>query len=595
MGRLRPHSSLAREHLGLTFRAPVGLAAGLDVEARAARGLVQFGFGFLEFGPVSLEAVAGPDSERLEREEALRSPGVPVNPGMNVLKTHLVRAGPLPVPRLVRLAHRPGAAAREATAERLALLGALDADVFPIDVSGDEPERWGEAAWQEHMQVLIRAAAPRPLLLAVPPDLEDAPLRALLVPARQVGVAGVLIKDARRDTGGGQFAGPAVLRDVRDTLARVRPLWETGGLVIAGGVHTPGDALALLAAGADLVQVRARLVYSGPALAQQVHETLAIAAPTDSAGPLHRLLPGGWPWAALLGLGMILGGLLAIWVGLVWVVLPYDEAFVGLNRGGLAAVNPHLLDFMGHDRQTLAGTLLSIGAMYLGLAAVPLRRGEAWACDTLWLSGGLGFLSFFLFLGYGYFDPLHAWVATLLLVFFALGLSRRPRTEGRGEVPDLTNDACWRRGLWGQLLFVATGAGLVLAGLTIAGVGVTSVFVPQDLAFMHTTAQALQEANGRLMALIAHDRAGFGGALASDGVTVLLSALWGYRRGACWLWWTLLAAGTPGFTAALWVHGHVGYTDPWHLAPAVIGLALYVAALITSFPFLNGRFASPPS
>jgi dihydroorotate dehydrogenase len=64
--------------------------------------------------------------------------------------------------------------------------------------------------------------------------------------------------------------------------------------------------------------------------------------------------------------------------------------------------------------------------------------------------------------------------------------------------------------------------------------------------------------NPRLLPLVAHDRAGFGGALVSDGLGVLLASLWGYRAGARWLWWTLAGAGAPGFIAGIGVHAAVG-------------------------------------
>ena len=117
----------------------------------------------------------------------------------------------------------------------------------------------------------------------------------------------------------------------------------------------------------------------------------------------------------------------------------------------------------------------------------------------------------------------------------------------------------------------------------------TTVFVPEDLGFLGATAAELQAANPRLLPLIAHDRAGFGGALASNGLAVLLPALWGFRQGARWLWWALLAAGAPGFAAALGVHAAVGYLDAWHLAPAATAALLYLAALILSYPYLCAR------
>jgi hypothetical protein len=117
-------------------------------------------------------------------------------------------------------------------------------------------------------------------------------------------------------------------------------------------------------------------------------------------------------------------------------------------------------------------------------------------------------------------------------------------------------------------------------------VGVTRVFVPEDLAFLRASAAALAGANSRLLPLIAHDRAGFGGALVSDGLAVLGAALWGFRRGARWLWWTLFWAGLPGFGAALGVHVVVGYDDLWHLAPVLLAAAFYIMALALTYPYL---------
>ena len=67
----------------------------------------------------------------------------------------------------------------------------------------------------------------------------------------------------------------------------------------------------------------------------------------------------------------------------------------------------------------------------------------------------------------------------------------------------------------------------------------------------NTPADVLGAVNPRLLPLVAHDRAGFGGALVSDGIGVLLISLWGFRAGARWVWWTLFGAGLPGFAAAL--------------------------------------------
>ena len=301
----------------------------------------------------------------------------------------------------------------------------------------------------------------------------------------------------------------------------------------------------------------------------------------------------GWAWLVLLGLAMIFGGLLAWLVAATRVVLPYDEAFLGLDHDALPAVNPRLLAFMAHDRVTLAGTMVSIGVLYAQLAFWGVRAGAHWAWLTLATSAGVGFASFFLFLGFGYFDPLHAAVSVVLFGLFVLGLRGRPDGLGYTQV-DLHNDRRWRLGQWGQLVFVSLGVGLVLAGLGIALVGITGVLVPEDVRFLGSPGAGLSAANPRLLPLIAHDRAGFGGALVSDGLGVLLVSLWGFRPAARWVWWTLLGAGAPGFVAALGVHAAVGYLDAGHLGPALVGVTLFALGLGLSYPYLCAPASARP-
>lgn len=290
----------------------------------------------------------------------------------------------------------------------------------------------------------------------------------------------------------------------------------------------------------------------------------------------------------LLGLGMIVAGSVVGVVGATRVLLPYDEAFVGLTRDGMAAASPRLLPFLQHDRVTLAGAMVSIGVLYAMLAWRAQRGGERWAKVAVATSALVGFASFFLYLGFGYFDPLHALVSLLLLPLFVAGLLDPAHAPPAVPVADLRNDRAWRLAQWGQLALVSLGIGLVVAGTYIAVVGSTRVFVPEDLAFLQGAP------SGRLLALTAHDRAGLGGALASDGLAVLLVSMWGVRRGARWVWWTLLASGAVGFSAAIGVHYAVGYVDARHLAPAFLALAIFAAGLALSAPFmLQGRSRGP--
>jgi hypothetical protein len=82
--------------------------------------------------------------------------------------------------------------------------------------------------------------------------------------------------------------------------------------------------------------------------------------------------------------------------------------------------------------------------------------------------------------------------------------------------------------------------------------------------------------------LIAHDRSGFGGGLATTGL-VVLGCVW--CAGPSWaLWQALLVAGTVGFGAAVGVHGVVGYLDATHVGPAVAGAVIFAIGMVLARP-----------
>lgn len=293
-----------------------------------------------------------------------------------------------------------------------------------------------------------------------------------------------------------------------------------------------------------------------------------------------------WFWTLAMGGGMLLGSVLALAFAATVVVLPYDLNFIGLTLDELHAINPRLLQFMAHDRVSLAGTMVATGAMYVGLSYHGIRRGYHWAQMTVFVSAFTGFASFFLFLGFGYLDPFHAFVTAVLLQLLLLGVKAKLGVYTPVSPPESSNDRVWRMSQWGQLVLIIHAAGLLGAGVIISFIGVTSVFVPEDLAYMGIGAEALREAHPRLVPLIAHDRATFGGMLLASGWAFLLPALWGFRRGESWLWWTYLAAGPVGYICAIGVHFAVGYTDFHHLLPAFTGLSLFLLGLLLSGPHL---------
>jgi hypothetical protein len=90
---------------------------------------------------------------------------------------------------------------------------------------------------------------------------------------------------------------------------------------------------------------------------------------------------------------------------------------------------------------------------------------------------------------------------------------------------------------------------------------------------------------------IAHDRAGFGGALIGAGLAVLLISLWGWRRGQPWVWWSLLLGCASGTVPVLIVHFAIGYTNFEHLLPVYVLVVVTVIALVLSKGYLTPQSA----
>ena len=217
---------------------------------------------------------------------------------------------------------------------------------------------------------------------------------------------------------------------------------------------------------------------------------------------------------------------------------------------------------------------------------IPPQRGKGLGLVTFFVSGLTGFGSFLCYLGYGYLDTWHGIATLLLLPVFILGMWRSYYLiQGDRSIVALWTrsqaiDFRSRYGI-GLLCLVFTGLGMMGAGVVIMVVGMTTVFVPEDLIYMQLTASQIGLINPHLIPLIAHDRAGFGGGLFSTGVLVFLIAL--HAKPAPHLWQALALAGTTGFVCAISVHFCIGYLVFSHIAPAFAGAVLFLMGLALTY------------
>lgn len=304
----------------------------------------------------------------------------------------------------------------------------------------------------------------------------------------------------------------------------------------------------------------------------------------DDRSLLDAVLSDGRSLIALTGVSLALAGGFAILQSASGQLLPQDSHAIGMDAAALAhAANHRLLGFMFHDRVAYGGSLLAIGAGYLWLAAFPLARREAWAWWSLLASGSIGFLAFLTYLGQGYLDTWHGVATLLLLPVFIAGLWRAwPGTGSLRRVPAIGPRGNEGPERWGRLLLAFCAVGLMLAGATIAVFGMTTVFVPSDLRFIGLDPHTIARISPRLIPVISHDRAGFGGGLCSIGCLLLFMARFAeLTRSFIEI---VLVMGWAGFGAAIGVHFVVGYVDFFHLLPAFIGLLIFLvtAALLWS-------------
>jgi dihydroorotate dehydrogenase len=564
LGHMRADDRLRTRVGDRELAAPMALGALIDPAGDAIGAFARFGTGMIEVGPV---AERGNDAAPRWRVD-LQARTVAATSGQRVVGLEEVARNLERAPAEVAVCVRIAEASPDAIARIVARLEGKAA-MFSIDGSDAATLRARLAA----------AAGSHPILLSLAADAKDAD--ALAHEAMRAGAAGVWIRGS--------------LQNVEERVRTMRAALPAGAVIVAAAGTEPEDVRRLLESGADVVAVDEGLICSGPGLIKRCNEALlSDRVPPGEPEPLTLdAARRSWFWGFLLGIAMFAGGLLALVIASTRVVLPYDESMCGMTREQLATLNPRLLPFMAHDRVSLAGTMLSIGIFYAALAWFGIRRGAHWAQVTLIVSATVGFFSFFFFLGFGYFDPFHAFVTAILTQFTLLCLVMQP-SPALPVVPEWRESAAWRRGMWGQLVFIAIGVVLTGAGCVISFIGMTSVFVATDLEFMRTTAAQLALSYDRLVPLVAHDRASLGGMLIANGVTVWLAAQWGFRAGQRWLWNALAWGGNLAFASATIVHLVVGYDHFLHLAPALAGWVAWIVGLALTRQWMAGRNTSDP-
>ena len=156
---------------------------------------------------------------------------------------------------------------------------------------------------RELLGELVRRADGKPVLLKVAPDLDDVGLEGLLVVVGEVGLAGVVATNTTVSRSGlvtpdeqvgaigaGGLSGPPLRERALAVVRRVRMRLGPGAVVVGvGGVETAEHALALVRAGADLVQMYTGFIYGGPAAPGRITRELAALVEREGARSIAEL------------------------------------------------------------------------------------------------------------------------------------------------------------------------------------------------------------------------------------------------------------------------------------------------------------------
>lgn len=298
---------------GLRFPNRVGLAAGLDKNARCIDALGSMGFGFVEVGTVTPKAQSGnpkPRMFRLPQAQALINRLGFNNDGLDAFVSNVQKSSFRTKGRILGLNIGKNATTpiENAAQDYLTCLDGVypHADYITVNISSPNTRNLRELQSDTALDALLGALQARreqlrqrhgrnvPLFVKVAPDLDQNQVDSIARSLQRHAMDGVVAtnttigRDAvagmrhAQETGGLSGApvydaSNRVVRQLRAALGKNFPIIGVGGILSAQ------DAVGKIDAGADVVQIYTGLIYKGPALVQQAAKAIKDAAASRQA------------------------------------------------------------------------------------------------------------------------------------------------------------------------------------------------------------------------------------------------------------------------------------------------------------------------
>lgn len=292
---------LERNLFGLTFKNPVGLAAGFDKNATMFNDLAYCGFGFIEIGTLTPKSQPGNDKPRLFRlksDRAILNRMGFNNDGVDVaieqLKDrkhkHLIIGGNIGKNKLT-----PN---EEAKDDYLIAFEKLFpyVDYFVVNVSSPNTPDLRALQDKEPLMSLLselniansKKDKPKPILLKIAPDLTDEQLDDVIEIITQTKTDGVIATNTTIDRnnlvtpkveveklGAGGISGKPLSKRSTEVISYLHKKSNAAFPIIGvGGINTAEDAIEKLKAGASLVQIYTGFIYEGPRLVKKINQQI---------------------------------------------------------------------------------------------------------------------------------------------------------------------------------------------------------------------------------------------------------------------------------------------------------------------------------
>ncbi len=299
------------ECMGMRFRNPVGLAAGMDKNGACIEGFSSLGFGFLELGTVTPRPQPGNEKPRLfrlpEHEGIINRMGFN-NEGVEALlkRVEASQTDAIVGINIGKNFDTPIERAEEDYIKGLKAVGGL-ADYVTVNISSPNTSNLRSLQEGDAFRSLLRNLVSTrdslleargkalPLAVKIAPDLDDDQLNFIADELMASGVDAVVATNTTLDRSrvkghplaeeaGGLSGAP--VREASTEIIRKLSARLQGQLPIigVGGIDSAAAAREKLEAGATLLQVYSALIYKGPALIKEIVNGLEPTAQSSSAG-----------------------------------------------------------------------------------------------------------------------------------------------------------------------------------------------------------------------------------------------------------------------------------------------------------------------